>query len=153
MRLSQAADYAMRVVLNLALRPPGEVVRAQVLAKEESIPLRFLLKIVRDLIRAGIVRSYRGVGGGFALARPAARITLREVWEAVEGPIRLNRCFIDPEYCSKKWAHECPVHEVLGRIQHLLLEELERYDFATLAAKVREPRETCAREGRSQWMP
>ncbi|MGO0123133.1 RrF2 family transcriptional regulator [Desulfothermobacter acidiphilus] len=151
MRLSQAADYAIRVVLNLAMRPSGEVVCAQILAREESIPLRFLLKVVRDLTRAGIVRSYRGVGGGFALARPASTITLREVWEAVEGPIRLNRCFIDADYCSKKWAHVCPVHEVLGKLQFLLREELERYDFATLAERARELQSKEAKEGGSLW--
>lgn len=73
MRLNQATDYAFRAVLYLAQLPPGEVVEAQVIARHEGIPMRFLLKILRLLTKAGIIYSYRGVGGGYALARPPGR--------------------------------------------------------------------------------
>lgn len=133
MRLNQATDYAFRAVLYLAQLPPGEVVEAQVIARRECIPMRFLLKILRLLTKAGIVDSYRGVGGGYALARPPAEITLLDVLVAVEGPVQINRCLVDAEFCSKQGPPHCPVHRVLGSIQETLVQEFKRYNFAQLA--------------------
>lgn len=95
--------------------------------------MRFLLKIFRLLARAGIVESYRGVSGGYALAKRPEEITLKDVVEAVEGPMRINRCLIDPDECNKKQASACPMHRVLFSIQESLAGELEKYDFKTLS--------------------
>lgn len=119
----------------LAGSAPGEVVTAQEIARREKVPLRFLLKIMRSLVDAGIVKSVRGVTGGYALARPPGKITLLDVVEAVEGPVRLNRCLIDQEYCTKRWANRCPVHQVLEVIQNAVIQELARHNFAELAQK------------------
>jgi Rrf2 family protein len=62
-------------------------VKAQTIGTEEEIPLKFLLNILGDLKRAGVVRATRGVNGGYQLARPATDITLAEVIRAVEGPL------------------------------------------------------------------
>ncbi len=133
MRLNQATDYAFRAVLYLSQLPPGEVVEAQVIARRECIPMRFLLKILRLLTKAGIVDSYRGVGGGYALARPPGEITLLDVLMAVEGPVQINRCLVDPDFCSKQGPPRCPVHRALGSIQETLVQEFKRYNFAQLA--------------------
>ncbi|MEW6273783.1 MAG: Rrf2 family transcriptional regulator [Bacillota bacterium] len=135
MQLNQATDYAFRAVLHLAGSAPGEVVTAQEIARREKVPLRFLLKIMRSLVEAGIVKSVRGVTGGYALARPPGKITLLDVVEAVEGPVRLNRCLIDQEYCTKRWANRCPVHQILEVIQNAVIQELARRNFAELAQK------------------
>ncbi|MBE3573984.1 MAG: Rrf2 family transcriptional regulator [Firmicutes bacterium] len=137
MQLNQATDYAFRAVLHLALAGTGQVVEAQSIAREQSIPMRFLLKIMRSLVRGGIVRSYRGVGGGFALARPAQEITLLDVVQAMEGPIRVNRCLVDPRYCSRHWSQHCPVHQALGQVQSALAQALASHTFADLALGVR----------------
>ena len=60
------------------------MVEAKLIAEEENIPMRFLLKILRLLARAGFVESYRGINGGYALTRPPEEITLRDVIEAIE---------------------------------------------------------------------
>jgi len=125
----------LRCVLHLAGSAPGEVVTAQEIARREKVPLRFLLKIMRSLVEAGIVKSVRGVTGGYALARPPGKITLLDVVEAVEGPVRLNRCLIDQEYCTKRWANRCPVHQILEVIQNAVIQELARHNFAELAQK------------------
>jgi len=83
-------------LIALARRPLGEVVMVDVLAREEGIPPTFLGKIFQSLNKAGIVRSARGTGGGFALARPAEEIPVLGVIEAVEGPIAFQRC-LEPE--------------------------------------------------------
>lgn len=132
MQLTQATDYALRTILCLAGLAPGEVLSAQEIAGKEEIPLRFLFKIMRPLVKNGIVKSFRGTAGGFALARPPATITLLDVVEVVEGPIRLNRCLIDEKYCTRRWADRCPVRRVLENIQNAVIAELGRCTFADL---------------------
>ncbi len=132
MYLNQATDYAFRAVLYLASQPKGKVVEAQVISKSESIPMRFLLKIMPSLIKAGIVRSQRGVGGGYCLARTPEAITFLDVVQAIEGPVAINRCLLDADYCSKKAAPYCRVHRALAGIQETLMEELKRHNFGKL---------------------
>ncbi|MDI6871188.1 MAG: Rrf2 family transcriptional regulator [Bacillota bacterium] len=132
MQLNQATDYALRAMLVLASLKPGEVVDAQTIATRERIPMRFLLRTLRLLVKAGIATSQRGVGGGYALARSPEEVTLLDVVEAVEGPIRINRCLLDPEYCGKRWADHCPVHQALAGVQSALRHELARHNFAEL---------------------
>ena len=92
MEISRRADYAMRVILDLAMLPPGMRARARDIARRQAIPYAFLQKIIRDLCTAGFIEASRGRRGGVRLVRPAESITLLEVLEAMEGPIRLNRC-------------------------------------------------------------
>lgn len=85
MKLNQATDYAFRMVLHMALLPSGSKITGAVLAEHELIPERFWLKIMRSLIAAGIMKSFRGVDGGFALNRSPQEISLLDVIRAVEG--------------------------------------------------------------------
>src|SRR5213592_3218355 len=86
MRISARADYAMRAAAELAAAGGGPV-KGEALAAAQGIPPKFLENILGDLRHAGIVRSQRGVEGGYWLARPADEITVAEVVRAVEGPI------------------------------------------------------------------
>ncbi len=137
MKLNQATDYAIRSVLHLSGLPFGQVMEAKLIAEEENIPMRFLLKIMRLLTQAGIVESYRGVNGGYALARNPSEITLLDVVEAIEGPIAINRCLIAPEYCSKKFSEHCPVHEALFKLQQSMVEHLKQYNFQMLRERMK----------------
>lgn len=137
MQLTQATDYSFRVVLYLAALEPGAIVSAKDISTHENVPMRFLLKTLRSLVKAGILRSYRGPDGGYALAKEPKDISLRDVVEAVEGPLFINRCFIDKDYCSKQWAASCPVHQALSDIQQKLVEELDKHNFAGLLATYR----------------
>src|SRR3954451_9202791 len=85
-RVSAKADYALRAVIELAASADGAVTGERIGAAEE-IPLKFLENILGDLRHAGIVRSQRGVEGGYWLGRAPAAITVAEVVRAVEGPI------------------------------------------------------------------
>lgn len=137
MRLNQATDYAMRAVLYLSGLPYGQVVEAKLIAEEEHIPIRFLLKILRLLTKDGIVESYRGVNGGYALSRPPSEITMLDVVEAIEGPIAINRCLYAPEECNKNFSEHCPVHEALFELQKSMAEHLKRYNFQMLRDRVK----------------
>ena len=85
-RVSAKVDYALRATIELAAAGEGPV-KGERLAQAQEIPLKFLENILGDLRHAGIVRSQRGVEGGYWLARPAEEITIAEVVRAVEGPI------------------------------------------------------------------
>lgn len=132
MIINQATDYGFRAVVFLAGQPQGAMVEAQVIAREVVIPMRFLLKIMPSLIKAGIVRSQRGAGGGYALARSPREISLLDILEAIEGPIRLNRCLIDVDLCSRGAAPACKVHQALGDIQTRLAQDFARCVVADL---------------------
>lgn len=137
LQFNQATDYAFRTVLHLAALPFGTIEAAQAIAEQEKIPVRFLLKIMRSLTASGIIKSYRGVVGGYGLGRPAANITLLQVIEAMEGPIAIHRCLAEREACNKHCTQECPVHRNLARVQDQFVAALQRLDFASLAAQSR----------------
>ena len=90
MKLSRTVAYAVRATLQLAQYSQGTPVPCSKLASEGHMPERFLLQILRNLVTHGILRSTRGVEGGYALTRPPEQISLLEVIEAIEGPIGTN---------------------------------------------------------------
>ena len=87
MRLSLQVRYAICSVFDLAYNGQGAPVQVRVVSERQGIPARYLEQIFRRLRRAELVLSKRGPGGGYTLARPPSRITLRDVVEAVEGPL------------------------------------------------------------------
>lgn len=135
MRLNQATDYAFRMVLYLATCPPGTKITGAVLAEKQNIPERFLLKIMRSLTAAGIMRSYRGVEGGFALQREPRGITLYDVIDAVEGQTELQRCLADSDACTRGCGGMCSLYAAFERIQKDLVAGLRSINFADLAAE------------------
>lgn len=86
MKLSRTVAYAVRATLQLAQLETKGPIPCSRLATEGKMPERFLLQILRNLVTHGILRSTRGVDGGYALLRPADEISLLEVIEAIEGP-------------------------------------------------------------------
>jgi Rrf2 family protein len=86
MKLSRTVAYAVRATLQLAQLEAEVPVPCSQLASAGKMPERFLLQILRNLVTHGILRSTRGVEGGYALIRPADQISLLEVIEAIEGP-------------------------------------------------------------------
>ena len=130
MKLSTQVDYAVRAVYELARCEPGRMLHTDEIAAAQRIPKARLAKVVQDLARADLVRTVRGRAGGVVLARPADAITVREVWEAVEGPILLCRCRQRAEPCGD---HMCDTHEFWQGVEMLLNSELETTTFAALA--------------------
>jgi Rrf2 family protein len=88
MRLTRASSYAVHALAYMARQPPDAAVASHVTAEAAGVPERQLLKLLRRLAGSGLLRSSTGPYGGFWLARPAKDITLLEVIEAVDGPIR-----------------------------------------------------------------
>ena len=86
MQISAKTDYAIRALLSLAAHEP-DLVKVDVIVREQGLPRKFVEAILGELRRAQIVRSQRGADGGYALARPAEGITLGAVIRAVDGPL------------------------------------------------------------------
>ncbi|HEY7892014.1 MAG TPA: Rrf2 family transcriptional regulator [Solirubrobacteraceae bacterium] len=87
MHVTAKADYAVRAVVELAAGSPDSPRKVDEVARAQAIPLSFLENILTQLRSAGIVRSQRGLKGGYWLARPAQELSLAQVIRAVEGPL------------------------------------------------------------------
>ena len=131
MEISREADYAVRAVLHLALEPEDRRVTSAEIARTQNVPPAFLTKILSRLTAAGIVDSRRGVRGGVKLRLRPAEISLLNVIEAVDGPIRLNRCLIRPGECPRDTY--CAVHPAWRQIGDELRNRLAGISFASLA--------------------
>jgi Rrf2 family protein len=137
MILNQATDYGIRIVLFLA-RQEGTRTEAREISRNEVIPERFLFKIMRSLVKAGIVKSYRGINGGFTLNRKPNEIALLNVVEAVEGPVVINCCLRNADECNKNAASYCIVHQELGQLRQDITTRLGKVTFHDLLAREKE---------------
>jgi len=131
MRVSAKADYALRAVIELAVIGGESPVKGERIAQAQEIPLKFLENILGDLRHAGIVRSQRGVEGGYWLARPTEEITIAEVVRAVEGPIA-NVRGVGPEQVEYAGSAE-KLREVWIAVRANLRAVLEQVTIADLA--------------------
>jgi Rrf2 family protein len=119
---TRRGDYGLTAILYLASRQPAQLVQIHEIAEHCNLPEPFLAQILRLLVRAGLVTSKKGVGGGFAMARKPADISFLEVLEALEGPVAVNRCQSPIEFCEQQG--HCAMEHVWGRAQEALLEVL-----------------------------
>jgi len=119
MQIPRKIEYALRAMIHLADNPDS-VARGLEIAEREQIPKYFLEKVIRDLMRRGLVRARRGPGGGYQLARSPESISFKDIIEAVEGPIALNVCMDGSSNCQLKPA--CRMFRVWEEGQRVLLE-------------------------------
>jgi Rrf2 family transcriptional regulator, iron-sulfur cluster assembly transcription factor len=92
MQITRAGEYGVLGLMNLARRSPGQMAMIDEVSRTEQIPKSFLAKIFQSLAKAGLVRSIRGAGGGFALVKDPAQVSVLEIIEAIEGKIVFQRC-------------------------------------------------------------
>jgi Rrf2 family protein len=131
MQLTRAADYAVRVMVHLATLPPHERALLPSLARATNTPESFLSKVLQALARARLITSRRGQSGGFEILPSGRCATMRDVIEAIDGPIHLNVCVVSPRSCGRStW---CPAHPVWERAQQAMLAVLSEATVAELA--------------------
>ena len=104
LRLTRAADYAILAMMHLGSLPDGGIALKDQIARAQDIPPSFLAKILRQLVQTGLLRSTRGVNGGFGLQRMPAEINLLDILEGIEGPIQSTDGARDPDRrpCSRE---------------------------------------------------
>jgi Rrf2 family protein len=105
---SHASELAIRAALHLAAQPPGKLSPIREIAAGTGLPAAYLAKVMRLLIRAGLVRAFRGPGGGLELGLPPASISLASLVCAVEGEWKEQRCILGMGVCSD--SQPCPLH-------------------------------------------
>lgn len=125
MKITREADYALRIVAMLA--EEDKQIEAKVIAEENDIPYRFTLKILRKIVQSGIIKSYRGINGGYILNKEPSKISLKDVIEVIDGRIAINKCIEDPKICSQSGV--CKLQKKLFRVQKTLANELAEISF------------------------
>lgn len=133
MELTRKGDYAIRGIVYLAGQPQNKISLLSEIAEAVDVPQTFLAKIFQQFSKTGIVKSFRGTGGGFLLAGPPETITLLQVVEAVEGPILPNRCVLKPGECERDAS--CTVHPIWRQVQQQVRSVLAGITLKDLAEK------------------
>lgn len=133
MQITRAGEYGVLGLMCLARRPLGTVVMIDEVSREEQIPKSFAAKIFQSLVRAGLVRSNRGTGGGFTLMKAPEQITVLEVIEAIEGKIALQRCLAEPTACEHSGG--CALCGLFEQAQDRVKDVFSRTTLADLAKK------------------
>ena len=131
MKLTRAAEYAVRCVLYLSAGPVGQVMSRREVSSAMNIPGAFLGKIAQGLAKAGILIVRQGAGGGYELAVNPKDISLLSVVEAVDREILINECLSRPQVCGRSGI--CAVHKVWDRARDDFRETLRSVNFETLA--------------------
>ena len=137
MQLTRAADYAVRVMIHLASLPPNERALLPALARATGTPSSFLSKVLQALGRAGMIDSRRGQSGGFEILDRGRQASMREVIEAIDGPIYINLCMVSGASCDRK--SYCPAHPFWSKAQEAMLDVLNGAIVADLAVQASVP--------------
>lgn len=130
--ISQTVEYALRAAVYLADQAPEPRTTEQI-AAVTRVPQAYLSKVLQEMVRAGIVRSQRGIHGGFVLDRPAKKLTILEVVNAVDPIQRIRTC---PLGLSSHGLRLCPLHR---RLDAALASVESAFDRTTLAEVLAEP--------------
>jgi Rrf2 family protein len=129
MKLSRTIAYALFATVRLAQGEPGVPIPCSQLARECGFPERFLLTVLRELVYSGILRSVRGVDGGYYLGRPPTQITLLDIIECFESPLESNF----PVHAEFPYYAQVRICLTLNQASRAACQELHKLSIAELA--------------------
>jgi Rrf2 family protein len=133
LRLSKKADYALMAMKHLATRADGGSSSAREIAEAYDIPVELLAKILQRLARRGLVHSLQGTRGGYRLARDTNRISVADIIEAIEGPLRVTACSTEAENCGQY--AKCSVRDPLWKIKDRIVSALSDCSLQEIASE------------------
>ncbi|MDD2959482.1 MAG: Rrf2 family transcriptional regulator [Lachnospiraceae bacterium] len=123
MLFTRECDYAVRILRALSR---GDTSSVQEICEKEKITVSIAYKLARKLEKAGILQSFRGMNGGYALAKPLEELTLYDVFLAVNQNLLLTECMEPGYHCSRNSKeHPCQVHREFARLQQVVNRELK----------------------------
>jgi Rrf2 family protein len=134
MKITRRSEYAIKALAYLVSRGRDERALVSEISEAAGIPQSFLAKIFQDLARAGLIRSHRGAGGGFSLARDASEITVKDIVEKAEGAISIHDCLGDSRFCE--YNRSCALRDVWKEAQDRFLAVLDGMTLEELAAPI-----------------
>ena len=132
MRLTTKGRYAVTAMLDLALNEASGPVRLAEIAARQSLSLSYLEQLFRQLRKRGLVVSTRGPGGGYRLSRPANRVAVADVIDAVDETVDATRCR-GMENCHGE--QRCLTHDLWHDLSHQIHEFLSGISLAELVAR------------------
>lgn len=130
MQFTKAESYGLRGVIYLARAGSDKIIPLSEIARAEEVPEKFLAKIFQSLTKAKIVRSHRGIRGGFSLIGDPQEISARQIIEAIQGPYSLAKCLKHPRECDK--SDTCPVRDILKQAESKLMAVFEEYSIGDM---------------------
>ena len=139
MKVSTRGRYGLRAMLELARCHGQPPVLMSVLAERESVSRKYLHGILVALREAGLVRSVRGPGGGFLLARDPSEIKLSQIFHALEGPLSLVDCITNEQACDK--TEDCTARRVWTELSQTIEDAL---DGVTLEGLIASENQVCS---------
>ena len=132
MNVGRRVDYAVRALSYLAGQPEGKIISRADIERSQDIPSFYLSKIMKDLVSGGLVQSHIGSKGGFALAKQASAISIKDVYETVERPLVLMDCLEKgASFCS--FCPVCLQKSVWEKAQQVLADFLAGVTIAEIA--------------------
>ena len=131
LRLSKKAEYALMALKDLASRPEAEAASAREIAGRYGIPVELMAKVLQRLARQHLLASHHGTRGGYLLARPASRISVADVIEAIDGPVTVTACTSADDDCDQYAT--CNIRDPLWRIKDQIVQALTSYSLQALA--------------------
>src|ERR1700677_2712969 len=147
MRLSKKGEYAVRALIEIgfeASNRPNSLIQISTVAQRTNIPEKFLEQILLALRNGGVLKSKRGVEGGYSLARPATEITLGEVIRLLDGPLAPIACVSKSAYepCSCPDEETCGLHIAMRQVRDAIAEILDNYYLSRVIQEVQKHRNT-----------
>ena len=133
MLIPMRVDYAVRMLVFLAMQSEETYMPTSVVAKRQHIPEPYLLRISADLVRSGLIESRRGPGGGIRLAKSPSDITVGKVVDCVDHSFAAIDCLSEPDACLISGA--CSQRELWGDVEQMLLDYLFEIKIDDLARK------------------
>ena len=137
MYITLESDYAIRIVATLACEKRR--LDAKTLSDITCVTLRFALKILRKLVAANILKSYKGIQGGYELAKTPDQISLKDIIETIEGTYMLNRCLDFSTPCSRGMSGNCSIQEAFNEISEIVKDKLNFYTMDKFDASLQKP--------------
>ncbi len=133
MQFTKAEEYGLLGILYLAEKEPNVITPLSEISQAQEIPEKFLAKIFQSLSRSGLVRSHRGVRGGFTLGKRPDEISIKEILESIQGPYHLLKCIPEPSLCSK--AEFCSLRDLLVVAENKLISVFADHTLADLSRR------------------
>ena len=135
LRLSKKADYALMAVKHLALKSGASSTSAREIAEQYDIPLELMAKVLQRLVRTGLLVSTQGTRGGYTLSRPATRLSVTDVIQAIDGPLNVTACSETDHSCDQY--SKCNIRDPLWQIKDRIVSALAATSIADLAVDLK----------------
>lgn len=136
MKITVECDYALRIVLYLSQLGKNRIADAAHIAETQKIPQRFCIKILRKLCMSNIIKSQKGVKGGYGIISDPSEINMLQIIEAIDGDIAMNKCLKHDCDCLRISKDMCPIHNELCEINDLINTRLKSITFEKLLNEV-----------------